>query len=132
VKAIKSNIKLNESPTHGRVLVIEFAGAFECGWGQTNGMVVNRIRLHRPDYLVIDARELRGIRSCLSVFLEVPVAGANEMQRLSPERQTRLLATGEDATALNRFIPMAKLEDLLGRTVFPDLQSALGAENRSQ
>ena len=132
MNSLSTHIDLNEIPTHGRVLVIEPAGPFECRWGRTLGMVCNSIRRHRPDYLVIDVRELRGIRACLSVFMELPVGAASEMHRLSAERQTALIATGENATALNIVIPMMKLEDLLGKTVFLDMESALAAQKRRQ
>jgi hypothetical protein len=78
---------------------------------------------HCPQGLVINLREFNSIFG--NDLLGALVTGAAAMRKLGAERPTRLVAVGKTAAALQRILPLTRLDTVFGPTVHSDFESAV-------
>ncbi len=123
--------RVHESPTHGRVLEIVLAASQSPdSWKHVREVLEEEVDRQHPQSLVIDLRALGSLYG--APLTGALVVGAAAMQKLGPDRRTRIVATAQIARALERVIRMAKVDALFGGRIYPDSESALRGQDRVQ
>ena len=104
-------LRTHDVPHLGRVVEVVLSGDPEF-WQEVRYVLGEEIPRRTPHYLVLDLRGLDCIVG--SAFLGGLVAGAVEMKCLGRFGGTRIVATGEMATRLDRSLALCKLQPVLG------------------
>ena len=73
---------------------------------------------------MIDIRRYSGV--CGAAVIGAIVVGAHAMRKLGNVHETRVLATGKSADAMQEWIRVAGLAPLIGEQVYSERASALG------
>ena len=124
------HLRVQESPIHGRILEITFDVTNDSEiWMKRRLILKDEIDHHRPHYLVINLLDYDS--KFAMPLVSALVASTHFLGEIGGERKTRILATGQTATELQRVIPMMRMEGILGKKVYSDLESALKHSNSS-
>ena len=115
-------------PMHGRVLQIVLCHTIvPAHWDHEREVIAGEVGRNDPQILILDLRRIEFVYGV--ALIGALVAGYLSMQKLGSNRRTRVVASGQVAEKLPDMLRICKLDSLLGPKLYPDLETALLAQD---